>query len=251
MAELELEKLKQLLLLLLEATEMESVKQWALEVAFHYGLERFPGVNSTELWVKLKEIYTKNLHLSFPDQEEPGQSYRRASGDAFETYLIEYLNNIPALERAGIRALRLKGDAFVNFIRSLDISINEIREKDVDIFLQGVTPNGTITIFGAIFPKASYTERIRADEGASRKLLAKGLLSLTVTLDARNELGTEEHPSVKRRTINSGAFDACFSFNKETTEGGKIRVIDPRKKTPSSNGLIKVILDAWSKVNQS
>jgi hypothetical protein len=249
MGEVEIQKLQQLLLLLLEATGMESVKQWALQVTFQYALERFPGVNSKDLWISIKEIYTKNLHQSFPQQEEPGQSYRRASGDAFETYLIEYLNNIPALEKAGIRALRLKGDAFPNFIRSLDLSPNEIREKDVDIFLQGITKEGVVKIFGAIFPKASYAERIRADEGASRKLMSKGLLSLTVTLDARSELGTEETPSVKRRTINGGAFNACYSFNKETVEGGRIKVVDPRKKSPSSNALIKHVLTAWEKVS--
>ena len=228
---------------------MESVKQWALQITFQYGLERFPQINSTELWTRIKEIYTKHLHLSFPTQEEPGQSYRRASGDAFETYLIEYLNNIPALEKAGIRSLRLRGEAFSNFMKSLGISRGDIREKDVDIFLQGVAAQGNVKIFGAIFPKASYAERIRADEGASRKLMAKGLLSLTVTLDARNELGTEENPSVKRQTINGGAFHACFSFSKETVEGGRIRVLDPRKKTVKYNSLVKTILDNWK--NQS
>lgn len=250
MNQVEIEKLKQLLLLLLEATAMESVKQWALQVTFQYALERFPGTNSKDLWTSIKEIYTRNLHQSFPQQEEPGQSYRRASGDAFETYLIEYLNNIAALEKAGIRALRLKGDAFPNFIKSLDLSPNEIREKDVDFFLQGVTKKGVVKIFGAIFPKASYAERIRADEGASRRLMSKGLLSLTVTLDARNELGTEEEPSVKRQTINNGAFEACYSFNMETVDGGRIRVVDPRKKTPSSNALIKHILEAWKKTSE-
>lgn len=248
MTTIDLEKLKQLLLLLLEATEMESVKQWALHVTFQYALERFPEANVTELWTRLKEIYTKHLHVSFPQQEEPGQSYRRASGDAFEAYLIEYLNSIAAIQKAGVRAVRLKGEAFSNFVRSLGLSTNEVREKDVDIFLQGITSSGTVKIFGAIFPKASYAERIRADEGASRKLIGKDLLSLTVTLDARNELGTEEHPSVKRNTINAGAFNACFSLNSETVPGGKIYVVDPRRKTSATNSLIRTILEAWNKV---
>ncbi|MGD0589494.1 MAG: hypothetical protein ABSA44_01685 [Bacteroidota bacterium] len=244
----ELDKIKQLLLLLLEATEMESIKQWALQVVFQYSLERFPDVNGTELWTCIKKIYTENLRMSFPNQEEPGQSYRRASGDAFETYLIEYLNNIPALEKSGVRAIRLKGESFNNFINSLGLSADEMREKDVDIFLQGITKSGTVKIFGALFPKASYAERIRADEGASRKLMSKGLLCLTVTLDARDELGTEENPSVKRRTINNGGFDACFSFNRESKEGGRIKVVDPRKKTSSANSLVKIILDSWSSI---
>jgi hypothetical protein len=243
----EQEKIKQLLVLLLEANKMESVKQWSLQITFQYCLERFPEVNSKELWVLIKQIYTHNLKLSFPDQEEPGQSYRRASGDAFESYLIEYINNVSALERAGIRAVRLKGKAFENFISSLNLSTDEIREKDVDIFLQGVKPNGEVAIFGAIFPKASYAERIRADEGASRRLMLKNLLSITVTLDARDELGTEELPSVKRKTINSGGFDACFSLNSDTVAGGRIKVIDPRKKTPSTNPLVKLIINHWNK----
>lgn len=251
MDEKELEKIEKLLLILLEATGMEKIKQWALHVAFQYCLERFPDINGTELWRNIKGIYTNNLHQFFPEQEEPGQSYRRVSGDAFEIYLIEYLNSIPVLEKAGIRALRLKGDAFKNFTKSLGISINEIREKDIDIFLQGVTANGVVKIFGALFPKASYAERIRADEGASRKLMSKGLLCLTVTLDARNELGTEQNPSVKRKTINNGAFDACCSFNKETIAGGRIFVIDPRKKTKSSNELVKKILNAWEVKNKN
>jgi hypothetical protein len=241
----EFEKIRQLLLLLLEATEMESIKQWALQVTFQYGLARYPNENSTSLWRRIKEIYTADLKQSFPEQDEPGQSYRRTSGDAFEGYLIEYLNNIPAIEKAGIRALRLRGDAFANFITSLGLSVNIVREKDVDIFLQGVTPQGQVKIFAALFPKASYAERIRADEGASRRLMEKGLLSLTITLDARNELGTEEKPSVKRKTINNGAFHRCYSFNSETTAGGRIIVVDPRKKAPSSNGLVKEILDSW------
>lgn len=242
----EQEKIKQLLLLLLEANEMESVKQWSIHVTFQYCLERFPNINSKDLWVMIKNIYTQNLKLSFPEQEEPGQSYRRTSGDAFESYLIEYINNIPAIEKAGLRAIRLKGNAFENFITSLGISTEEIREKDVDIFLQGVNPNGQVVIFAALFPKASYAERIRADEGASRKLMAKNLLSITVTLDARDELGSEENPSVKRKTINGGGFDACFSFNSETIEGGRIKVIDPRKKSLSSNSLVKLIINNWN-----
>lgn len=247
MTDPEFEKAKQLLLILLEATGMESIKQWALQVTFQYCLERFPDTNSTELWTRIKEVYTKNLLVSFPEQEEPGQSYRRASGDAFETYLIEYLNSIDILEKAGIRALQLKGKAFTNFISSLNLNPDDIRERDVDIFLQGIAPNGEIIIFAALFPKASYAERIRADEGASRKLMEKGLLNLTITLDARNELGTEELPSVKRKTINNGGFDACISLNRDTVPGGRIFVVDPRKKTQSSNALVKIILDAWKK----
>lgn len=77
--------------------------------------------------------------------------------------------------------------------------------------------------------------------------MKKNLLSITVTLDARDELGTEEQPSVKRKTINGGGFDACFSFNSDTSAGGRIKVVDPRKKNPSNNSMLKLIIDTWNK----
>lgn len=113
------------------------------------------------------------------------------------------------------------------------------------MFLQGIGKDGMPRIFGAVFPKVSYAERIRADEGASRALRGKGLWSVTVTMDARGELGTEERPSVKRNTINRSGFDACYSFNRETASGGRIYTVNIHNDTMRGNSLIGGVVGAW------
>lgn len=236
------QKADYLMSMLLEATEMPGVKAWALQITFTYILARDPMINKREVWKVLQRTYQDKLRITFPGQEDPAQSFRRASGDAFEAYLEAYLNSNLLLQREGIRAVRLKGNDFAKLMSGLGIL--DLQPKDVDVFLQGVDEDGRITAFGAIFPKVSYAERIRADEYASRSLISKGLWSGTVTLDARNELGTETEPSVKRQKINSGAFHSCYSFNSDTAPGLRINVIDCRIST-MSNPLIRDIVGAW------
>jgi len=242
-------KVKDVLLMLLEATEMEGVKAWALNIAFKYATEMAPTVNRTDIWKYLSEIYQENLRSIYPDQRDPGQSYRRVSGDAWEDFLEEYLNDSPVLQSEGIRAVRLKGRDFHRLMKRLGLA-GVLRPKDVDLFLQGIDENGVPQMYGALFPKVSYAERIRADEGASRAVMQKGLWSATVTLDARNELGTEERPSVKRDTINRGGFDACYSLNSETVPGGRVHVVDLRERGITTNPLIGGIVRAWREFQQ-
>jgi hypothetical protein len=233
-----------LLTILLEAVEKEGVKAWAIHTAFAYAIDKEPSINKAELWELIKDVYKKSLPLSFPDQEDPGQSFRRTGGDAFEAFIYSYLNESPVLKEKGIRVVRLSGDDFKKLIKRLGLNL---RPKDIDMFLQGIGDDGIPKIFGAFFPKVSYAERIRADEPASRALMGKGLWCATVTLDARNELGTEQAPSVKRDTINRGAFDACYSFNLETQPGGRIFVVDLREKRMTRNPLIRDIVNAWKR----
>ena len=135
----------------------------------------------------------------------------------------------------------LRGADFRRLTRSLGI---ELRPKDVDLFLQGVDANGTPVVFGALFPKASYAERIRADVIASQDLMAKGLWSATITLDAREELGTEDRPSVKRDTINRGTFNGCYSFNEHTEPGGRVHIVRCTERG-MRNPLVRDIVHAW------
>jgi len=248
------QKVESVLLTLLEATEMEGVKAWALQIAFTYARECAPSANPKELWKFIESVYEGRLRDVFPAQVDPAQSFKRASGDAFEVFVQEYLNSNPRLQEEGIRAVRLRGQDFRNLVNRRNLrhamSGRPLSPKDVDIFLQGIDANATIHIFGAVFPKVSYAERIRADEGASRALMSTRLWSGTVTLDARGELGTEERPSIKRDTINKGAFDGCYSFNRETTPGGRIHVVDPREKG-LRNPLIHDVVHAWRRFQAS
>lgn len=231
-----------LLLTLLEATDKEGVKAWAMQIAFEYALARSPSLNRRDIWKLIEQVYEENVRQSFPDQHDPAQSFRRASGDAFEAYVQAYINSNTLLQNEGVQAVRLRGKDFIGLTNRLSLPL---RVKDIDLFLQGIGDDGVPRIFGALFPKASYAERIRADEGASRALMNKGLWSATVTIDARGELGTEQRPSVKRLTINGGAFDACYSFNNETAPGPRIFVVDPREHTQRRNPLVAGIIRAW------
>ncbi len=235
------EKVKALLLTLWEAQGKPHVKAWAIHVALTYAINRNPGVNKRDIWKLINDEYVAHLRQRFPGQVDPGQSYRRESGAAWEMFIEEYLNSNTVLRREGIRAVSLGGADFNRLTRSLEI---ELRPRDVDIFLQGVDVNGTPVVFGALFPKASYAERIRADVTASQDLMAKGLWSATITLDAREELGTEDRPSVKRRTINGGAFDGCYSFNEHTAPGGRVHIVRCTVRG-MTNPLVRDIVHAW------
>ena len=195
------EQVRGLLTTLWEAERKPGVRAWAIRVALTFAINKHPNVNKRDLWKLIQNEYVGNLQAAFPDQTEPGQSYRRAAGDAWEMFVEEYINSNVALRREGIRAVQLQGTDFTNLAKALDV---EVRARDVDLFLQGVDATGAVRIFGALFPKASYAERIRADEGASRALMERGLWSATVTLDAREELGTEDRPSVKPESTEGG-----------------------------------------------
>ena len=234
-----------LLLTLWQAERKPGVRAWAIHVALTYAINKDPSVNKRDIWKLIQDEYIENLHISFPDQREPAQSYRRASGDAWEMFIEEYLNSNDRLRQEGIRAVRLRGEDFTRLTNALGVNL---RPRDVDFFLQGVDEAGSTKVFGALFPKASYAERIRADEGASRALMEKGLWTATVTLDAREELGTEEQPSVKRQTINDGAFDGCYSFNEHTFPGPRVHIVQCTVRG-MRNPLVRDIVRAWRASN--
>ena len=235
------DEVRSLLLTLWQAEGKSGVKAWAIHVALTFAINKDPTVNKRDIWKLIQDEYVSNLRERFPDQQEPGQSYRRASGDAWEMFVEEYLNSNEKLRQEGIRAVRLRGEDFNRLITALDV---ELRPKDIDFFLQGVDESGSVQVFGALFPKASYAERIRADEGASRILMEKGLWSATVTLDAREELGTESQPSVKRQTVNSGAFHGCYSFNEHTAPGPKVHIVRCTVRG-MTNPLVRDVVRAW------
>lgn len=235
-------QVRALLLTLWEAERKPSVRAWAIHVALTFAINKYPEVNKRDIWKLIQDEYVAHLQVAFPLQQEPGQSYRRASGDAWEMFIEEYLNSNAVLRKQGIRAIRLSGADFDNLMAAL--GTEQLRARDVDFFLQGVTAQGGLRIFGALFPKASYAERIRADENASRTLMEAGLWCATVTLDAREELGTDDQPSVKRRTINNGAFRGCYSFNEHTAPGRYVHIVRCTERG-MRNPLVRDIVQAW------
>ena len=241
------DQIRTILTTLWEAEHKPGVRAWAIHVALTFAINKDPSINKRDIWELIKREYTDNLQASFPNQEDPGQSYRRAGGDAWEMFVQEYLNSNDILRQKGLRAVRLKGEDFDALVANLALS-SVVRPLDVDLFLQGVDQAGTVRIFGALFPKASYAERIRADEGASRALMGKGLWTGTITLDARDELGTEDSPTVKRKTINGGAFRGCYSFNERTEPGPNIHIVKCTERG-KRNPLIRDIVNAWDQLS--
>ena len=235
------EQVKGLLLTLWEAQNKPHVKAWAIHVALTYAINRDANVNKRDVWQMNHDEYIQHLRERFPDQQDPGQSYRRESGAAWEMFVQEYLNSNDVLRKAGIRAVSLSGADFEGLTASLGV---DLRPMDVDLFLQGIGADGKPQVFGALFPKASYAERIRADVGPSQALIAKGMWCGTITLDAREELGSEDKPSVKRRTINSGAFDGCYSFNEHSEAGGRVHIVRCTVRG-MQNPLVRDIVRAW------
>ena len=77
-------QVRRLLLTLWEAENKPGVKAWAIHVALTFAINKDPAVNKRDVWKLIQKEYVENLHQKFPDQVEPGQSYRRSSGDAWE-----------------------------------------------------------------------------------------------------------------------------------------------------------------------
>ena len=82
-------------------------------------------------------------------------------------------------------------------------------------------------------------------------LMERGLWCGTVTLDARDEMGTESDPSVKRQTVNSGAFHGCYSFNENTQPGPNVHVIKCTERGMKKNPLVGDIVRAWRSRSRS
>ena len=125
------DQVRSLLLTLWEAEGKPGVKSWAIYVALTFAINKNPEVNKREIWGLIKDEYVKNIREKFPEQEEPGQSYRRMSGDAFEMFVEEYLNSNVKLRQEGLKAVRLSGKDFTRLAVHLNVNL---RPKDVDRF---------------------------------------------------------------------------------------------------------------------
>ena len=106
------EQVRALLLILWESQNKPNVKAWAIHIALTYAINKDPSLNKRSIWKLIQEEYVAHIRERFPDQVEPGQSYRRASGDAWEMFVAEYLNSNALLRREGIRAVSLSGTDF-------------------------------------------------------------------------------------------------------------------------------------------
>ncbi len=223
----------------------------AIKQAFKKAVESSSNANPSDLWHHVVyRIYMDNLS-QFRRVSDSMQSWKRASGDAFEIFLQDYYN--PLLINHGIQVVTFtnKKDP-VEALKMMGI-YGQVGDSKLDIALMhncnpSFSPslkNGKI--LGGIHAKASLAERVSDDEPASRAMINAGFVSFLATLDVKSfppsetvtderayinkgELGSPSNPTDKRKYIEEhGSFDACFSYNlrtvpspEKTTSGKKI-----------------------------
>jgi hypothetical protein len=193
----------------------------AISDTFVFGIGLCSDANPSDIWQHI--IYRSYLSLGNNEQ-----SWKRASGQAFETAFVQIYN--PRLAIDGIRMVVLSPRQRAIAIRELGIQ-GMIGQSKLDIAFVGRCPDDTWRIFGGVHAKASLAERITDDEPASKAILSKGYLSVIATLDSksfppphgdainRGELGlpsSGQHADKRDYIEVHGSFSACYSYNLRT-----------------------------------
>ena len=227
----------------------------AIFQALNKAITSFPNVNPSDLYHHI--VY--RIYLREYTKTQADRSWVRAGGEAFELFLQTHYNAL--LNADGIFVKWLLNDQLrATALNEMGIQ-GDVGGSKLDIALYG-TVRGKYVIFGGIHAKASLAERVSDDVPCSVAMMAKGLSSYLVTLDAKSfppplgdlinhgELGSLASPSDKRAYIEShGSFDACFSYNLRTVpSGGKTksgRRIYVSTFNPRTDPLPGVVVKAW------
>jgi hypothetical protein len=226
-------------LLELEFSDLSLKNRDLIENAFTEATRRGPQANPSDLWHHVVyRLYMETARRYRPNMADPGQSWKRASGDAFELFLQRYYNRILAQTNFRLIAL-IEKIMRVQALKLLNI-YGKVGDSKLDIAIMGdcdpqrapSLANGRI--LGGIHAKVSLAERVSDDIPASAAMMQNGFVSYLMTLDVKSfplsntisgqrayinkgELGSPASPTDKRKYIEEhGSFDACFSFNLRT-----------------------------------
>ncbi len=221
---------------------------WAAILAsFRLGLQLAPKVNPSDLWHHIiYRHYTAIIRMRRARVDDPGQSWRRASGAAFQVFIQDYYNARLAGDGISLRSLSGKKDEEETLSRMG--LLGAFRPAKVDL----IAERGN-DVIGVLFVKASTAERIMGDSDASQHVMTTGRFTAFVTLDVksypprdytnRGEFGTPDDPSDKRRIVEqSGRYHLCVSYNYRTvpssppTNSGRLIVV-PRIGQPGPDPL--------------
>jgi hypothetical protein len=221
---------------LLARPEAVMSNKTAILKAFELGMMRAPGVNPSDLWHHIVyRHYLRIISIARPRIADGGQSWRRASGDAFQIFVQDYYN--PRLAKHGISLRSLSGAADERATLSRMGLVGAFRPAKIDL----IAERGS-NIIGVLFLKASVAERIMGDSDASSHIMNTGRFTAFVTLDVksypprnytnRGEFGTPAKPSDKRLIVEqSGRYHLCVSYNSRTapsippTSSGRLIVV--------------------------
>jgi len=177
----------------------------------------------------IKPIYL----IHFNDYTQ--QSWRSASGTAFEYFLATYYQKrLPSNYRINKHGAKSKQKA----VQSLGLE-NEISKEKIDLTIE-YNKNGEWTIIGCPHVKTSLRERISDLRSASKILIENNIFSPILTLDSQSELGKsdDKQANLGRDLVeNQGVFSNmyCYNISAEPTTRknakSKIKIIDLPSKS--------------------
>lgn len=202
----------------------------AIAAGFLKAVATWPHANPSDLWYFLashayQDVYN---HPAASGSGDFSQSWKRAGGWALERVIVEHYN--PQLAKHGVRLEMPDPERKMKLLGQMGITERAAVEKS-DVIAIGTRKDGTEEPFGVVHVKASFAERRTDDQPLSQRLIARGFVSPLVTMDCkaapaahprnRGELGPVQGGSAtvssKRLDIERDrAFDACFSYNRNT-----------------------------------
>ena len=239
-------------------------KAEGIAASFLRAVRLWPHANSSDLWYFLvAHAYQDDYnHPASTAGTEWAQSWKRASGWAFEVVVVEHYN--PHLQEHGITLALPSPQDRVAILQRMGVpSAAQVAEK-ADVIAIGQDAQGAKLGLGVLHFKVSFAERRTDDVPLSQQLIARGYASPLVTMDCKaspsvspvnkGELGAvqggEERVSAKRFDMErEKKFDACFSFNKNTRPtppgqeaAARIHVVD---FSDPDDALSKHLISIW------
>ena len=238
----------------------------AIAHGFVHAVTLCPKANPSDLWQHV-------IYRTFIESGRNEQSWKRASGQAFENAFVEIYN--PRLSAYGIRLVVLSSTTANQALIEMGL-IGKIAPSKMDIAIEGNCDNKIPRwkIFGVIHGKTSIAERIKDDAPASKIIMEYGFSSVLVTLDSKSfppphgnginygELGgrtngqNQNYPQPKRDYFEKdGDFQFGYSYNLrtpptvgETSSGSKIKTLS--FAMPQPDNFVTDVCNFWSGVKE-
>lgn len=236
--------------------------------AFRTAMSKWPKANPSDIWTfVIQRMFIDRRNHPDGTTTDLGQSWKRASGGAFEIIIRDRYN--PVLKPFGIRLTmdeqeraRLLDAAFPPATRDRDILLDKL-----DLALAGTRAGSDVEeLFGIVHAKVSIAERRTDDIPMSQAVQRAGYPSYAVLMDVKSwptarpiknggELQTPEQPNDKRHDFERGNFTAAVSYNLNTVPtrdsdrragGSGIYACDFTPPT-LADPFVKMVLAAWER----
>jgi len=234
----------------------------AIAHSYIFAVTLYPKANPSDLWQHI-------IYRLFIEGGRNEQSWKRASGQAFETAFAEIYN--PRLVPYGIRLVVLSSSTATKALQEMNMT-GHIAPSKMDIAIEGYDKDLDVwKIFGVVHGKTSIAERIKDDAPASHIIMKAGFFSVLTTLDSKSfppphgnginwgELGgrtagqTRSTSQPKRDYFEiDGDFHFGYSYNLRTPEspvttrsGSRIKTLSFNMKQPDE--FVKDARDFWEK----